>query len=117
MPFNSISTFCPVRFLLDHRPSPVSPGSPQTVSVQVIYGQPNPLISLFQADSIYSSKRDTPLNEFKEETDMAIKMSPDELESLASKLATASSDSQSLASQVEGLINTAVGNWEGAARE
>ncbi len=48
---------------------------------------------------------------------MAIKMSPDELEGLASKLASASSDSQSLASQVEGLINTAVGNWEGAARE
>lgn len=48
---------------------------------------------------------------------MAIKLSPDELESLAGKLSVASADSQSLASQVESLINTAVSNWEGAARE
>jgi WXG100 family type VII secretion target len=48
---------------------------------------------------------------------MAIKMSPDELEGLAGKLSNASADSQNLASQVEGLINSAVSNWEGAARE
>lgn len=48
---------------------------------------------------------------------MAIKMSPDELEGLAGKLANASADSQNLASQVESLINNAVSNWEGSARD
>ena len=48
---------------------------------------------------------------------MAIKMTPEELESLASSLASAASDSINLASTVESLINTAAGNWEGAAKE
>jgi len=48
---------------------------------------------------------------------MAIRMSPDELEGLAGKLASAAADSQNLASTVEGLINNAASNWEGAAKE
>ncbi len=48
---------------------------------------------------------------------MAIKMSPDELEGLAGRLASASADSLALASQVESLINNALSNWEGSARE
>lgn len=48
---------------------------------------------------------------------MAIKMSPDELESLAGSLSTQASESETLASTVESLINTAVSNWEGAARD
>ena len=44
-------------------------------------------------------------------------MSPDELESLAGSLSTQASESETLASTVESLINTAVSNWEGAARD
>ncbi len=56
-------------------------------------------------------------NNQKEEHSMAIKMSPDELESLAGSLASAAIDSQNLAATVERLINNATSNWEGAARE
>ena len=48
---------------------------------------------------------------------MAIKLSPDQLQDLATRLDRAKEASLELAAEVKGLINEATGNWEGKAKE